>query len=89
MRIIVTLIACAVLGSGCATTTKDTGAGYGRIARTTSDGPAAKLQFAKMHCDSDFKFVSVDDDYETYQATCADGKVQLLVCDGVLCRPKN
>jgi hypothetical protein len=88
MRIIVTLMACAVLG-GCATTDHgNIGAGYGRIARTTSDGPIAKSEFAKMHCDTDMKFVSMDDDYETYQATCA-GKVQQLVCDTVACRPKN
>jgi hypothetical protein len=89
MRIILALTACSVLGSGCATTTNDTGAGYGRVDRIRSDGPAAQLEFAKMHCDRDFKFVSIDDDYETYQATCTDGKVQLLVCDGVVCRAKN
>jgi len=61
--------------------------GDGRSVRLSNYGPAAKTEFARMHCDTGFKLVSVADGNETYQATCADGKNQLLACDGVSCRP--
>jgi len=60
--------------------------GDGRSGRLNNYGPAAKSEFAKMHCDSDFKFVSSGDGVETYQATCEGGKNQLLVCDDIACK---
>ena len=59
----------------------------GRAARLSSYGDAAKSEFAKMHCDRDFKFVSASNGQEVYHATCQNGKDQLLECDGVACKP--
>lgn len=58
----------------------------GRSARLSNYGPAAKSEFANMHCDRDFKLIGIADGNETYQATCADGKNQLLLCDGIACK---
>lgn len=58
-----------------------------RAARMSSYGAMAKSEFAKMHCDRDFRFVSAANTEEIYQATCDGGKKQLLACDGIACKP--
>jgi len=58
-----------------------------RSARLASYGPAARSEFAKMHCERDFKLVSIADGNEVYQAGCDTGKDQMLECNGVSCKP--
>lgn len=61
--------------------------GNSRSGRLSSYGEQAKTELAKLHCATDFKFVRLADDVETYRATCDDGRVQSVQCDSVACKP--
>lgn len=52
-------------------------------------GPAARAELGKIGCEDEFQLVSSNAGHTIFEATCRNGKRQLMECYGLGCRPLN